>query len=83
MTFYSTICRVVFIAACITSGNNKDSNRFRLIICKNPRGQATPSVKFSMDLGAIYKMGVNRRLTKRQQEAGYIEGRLARGSEIK
>lgn len=36
-----------------------------------------------MDLGAIYKMGVNRRLTKRQQDSGYIEGKLARGSEIK
>lgn len=64
-------------------GDNEGGNRFRLIICKNQRGQALPQVKFSMDLGAIYKLGANRRLTKRQQKSGIIESRLARGSGIK
>lgn len=55
-------------------------NKFRMIVKQKPDKSFVKEVKYSMDMGATYKMGPKARTTKRQQVEGYNQAKVRRGN---
>ena len=59
---------------------NYNDNEFKMIVSKDRHGNHVRAVKWSMDLGALYKMGNKGRATKHQQEMQTFPAKTRRGS---